>query len=650
MAHKAPVNPEEDRALRQRLRHLSAMFLIFPVIILFRVLFLNVITGEELAALSDRNIHRMVPIDAPRGVIYDRNGEALATNQLLFNVVGQPYRMRRDVMTQSLDMVERITQKSLTAGERDRMLTRAVYANPVPIPSLRNLNAPRAAPILERLSHLPGLSYETVYRRYYPHGPLVSHLLGFVNEYHPDFVARVDGRIPGEFGTFSEGDWMGMLNLELICENYLRGSKGQRMVRQDRYHRILESFAPAPKSRPGQDITLTIDLRLQRRADALLAEVPPSTPQTATARRQANDGETPAKKTPGLVLAMNPQTGAILAMASYPNFDPHRSTAPLGPDEPSSQVNKALAGRYMPGSTFKLVTAYAILKNGFDANREITCGKYYYLPQWRRPFGCTGYHGPVNLSDALQRSCNVYFYTMAFEYLGAERFMEAAFALGFGQPTGIDSTISERNWPLPSPSEIVRGELLNASIGQGKIITTPIQVLRAYAAVANGGYLVRPYVVEKIGDQVVGGLFHEDRATSVTTGMTRAQADYLKHALWRVVNEQRGTAFRQNYPREWNAAGKTSSVQVVGQENTTAWFVGFAPEEKPVISVLIILENVGLGGAFAAPLGKAFLEEYFKYYTLDGRPIDERAPWSEDPLIAEIADRPITRIESSVLP
>ncbi|MCX7044131.1 MAG: penicillin-binding transpeptidase domain-containing protein [Candidatus Sumerlaeota bacterium] len=610
-----PPMPEDDPDLLGRVALLTLFFIVAAFVLLARIVYLNAFMGEDIERLSNENYHSTMSIDAPRGSVFDCQGAPLATNQMTFNVTARAFRLHKEDLARSLHEIADLTGKDITK-ELDALTTRTPGARQKSTLLLTGLSAAQAAPILERKSNLPGIDYESVYRRTYPEGPLAGHILGH--------VGRIDPRVPQELQKMKEGDytgmdWIGKSRLEKVCEGYLRGTKGEKTYRHDAGGRILEEYPAKPPAQPGADIYLTIDMRLQRKAEELL------------------------DKQRGTIIAMDPNTGALLAMMSYPLFDSNHPGAPIALEEPASAICLAYQGGYMPGSAFKLITAYAALKMGVDPSRQVNCIGYMKIPGWKRPFRCDERwgHGAVDMVEGIQKSCNVYFYTLARE-LGANRLMAAAREWGLAARTGLDSAYLERRGSLPDAGHMLPGEILYSAIGQGKVVATPLQMLRAYAALANGGRLVRPHVVAQIVDRRVetppetdenpdasdGEIKHapklinelplpgDDWAASQTVPLLPEWREVIVEGLWRVINTHGGTAYKAKFPKEWDAAGKTSSVERAGGEKTTAWFLCFAPKDKPVIAVLAMLEDVGHGGEFAAPLARDFLKEYFALYPI----------------------------------
>jgi penicillin-binding protein 2 len=349
-----------------------------------------------------------------------------------------------------------------------------------------------------------------------------------------------------------------------------------------------------------------MNLRLQRLADALLE------PHS------------------GVLIVMDPRTGAILTLASKPDYDPNFPMRGI-PSGEASSYNKAIRGRYAPGSTFKIVTAAAGLHHGYDPTVKIHCSGRYRLPNVRRAFHCDlrWGHGPLDLEEAIQRSCNIYFYTWG-DRLGHERLYETARQFGFGQPSGIDLIPTEfetlGDLPPPGTRGIYRGSVVQMGIGQGALISaTPLQILGAYAVLARDGTRVRPHVLDSVISPEGQLLYRHEPEILGRVPLSDAHLDLLREGFFRVVHRQGGTGFNKGFQSRWQVAGKTGSSEVAGQELTDGLFVAYAPAHDPVVAMIGIVEAEGHGGSTALPLIVQLMAEYFEPGT-GVPPVREDAP------------------------
>jgi penicillin-binding protein 2 len=379
---------------------------------------------------------------------------------------------------------------------------------------------------------------------------------------------------------------VGIAQLEKAYEDELRGENGVETVLRDARGRLQRTFVEKA-AKPGRHVVLTLDLDLQTTAMALL------------------EGR------PGVAMLMDLRDGGILAMASWPSFDPDHPF-PTPKDIPTSYLNKAIQEHYLPGSTFKLVTATAAMQSGRSPFREVVCKGEFYLPGWDKPFRCEARygHGPLELADAIKVSCNIYFYTLARD-AGPEALVAMARAYGFGQRTGID-LIGEVPGLLPlRPDHLQPGSVLHLGIGQGPVAVTPLQLLAAYATFANGGESFTPHLLKRV-ESSTGEVIreYEPRSHDAVAMPSRSRQE-IERGLRAVVDSPVGTASDARFPSSWQVAGKTGSAENP-EGGTDAFFVGFAPASHPEVAFLVLLENAGHGGAEAAPVAKKLLNAYFQ--------------------------------------
>ncbi|MCA9771858.1 MAG: penicillin-binding protein 2, partial [Myxococcales bacterium] len=461
---------------------------------------------------------------------------------------------------------------------------------------------------------LPGVEVLVTPRRDYPQGSLFAHTLGYMA-----MINERDLREGSPLVPYPAGAMVGRAGLERIWEDELRGIDGGAQVEVDALQRILRELSRV-EPQPGHSLRVTLDLDLQRSA------------------AEAMEGQR------GAAVAIDPRNGEILAMVSAPSYDPGAFVRGLTPQEWAALVNdpgkpldnKAIRGQYPPGSVFKIVTALAGLREHVtDARRTVYCAGALHFAD--RRFGCwrRGGHGTVALHKALVSSCDVYFYTIGLE-VGVNAIADVARSLGLGQATGIDllgersGLIPTREWKRGHLNEPwYDGETLPVSIGQGFVLTTPLQLALMTSAVANGGTVYSPHIVREVVDasgetirrivpKVVGRL-------EASPGDLRLVQDALKG----VVNEVGGTGARARLPGIV-VAGKTGTSQVISNrprdesdrvrpekeeiplnERDHAWFVAYAPVENPEIAVAVLVEHGGGGGSVAAPIAQKILARHF---------------------------------------
>jgi penicillin-binding protein 2 len=450
----------------------------------------------------------------------------------------------------------------------------------------KNLSMSGITPLMEKENLFPGITIRESLQRRYPLGDAVAHVTGYIGPLPPN---RVDALLEQ---AYNRNDFIGLGGIEKQYEELLRGTDGVQIVVRNARGKVLESNIEQPAI-PGHNIYLSIDSGLQ----------------------QACWKEIQGKH--GVIIAADPRNGEILALASAPSFDPEKPGATL-PDMERSMFNRAIQGRYAPGSTIKPIFAIAALEQGIDPEKRIYCSGKYYLPNWNTPFLCNeGFgHENVNLVRSLEVSCNTYYYTQA-QNLGGSILANYANRYGLGRVTGVDLPFEKGGYiPLGGTSELQRGLLVQFSIGQGKIEVTPLQMVRAFIAVANGGRLYTPHLIRKVLNDKQQPT-RQAQTEFEDMSLSKAHSTRIRNGLFRCVNSSRGTAHRAQFKPEWKAAGKTGSVQNP-RGNVDAWFICFAPYENPNIVLLVMIEDGGLGGRNAAPIAQRLLDSYYS----DRKPTD----------------------------
>lgn len=590
---REPAHDSQERATRLKTPFVTWRLLMLAIVAVAvlgvfaaRLYYLTVLRGPYYYELSENNFLFDRPVSSPRGNIILSGGETVALNRTIYNLEMSPFGMKKGDIAQTIDRLADLMGRPEIKAKAEEVVNKQPRWKSVKL--AQNLDIAAVAPILERIYQLPGVLIDTQYDRDYPYGALLGHLTGYVGPISPE-------QLPGYLERdYLRADLVGKLGAERQFEDALRGAHGREILIRDARGRPRSSKIEEPAKR-GNDVVLTIDLRLQRVCDFLM------------------EGHL------GAAIVMNPADGAILAMVSKPAYDPNFPKR-IGL-EGSSSYDKVLRGRFAPASTFKLITAAAGLGIGKTSDAHVYCGGNFRLPSFKRPFWCDVRwgHGSLDLIEALQKSCNVYFFNWANE-IGRDKMLEAARSFGFGRPTGIDLAPPGREnvgiVGMKDVKKIFYGSVIQMGIGQGALIAvTPLQLVNAYAALANGGKLLRPHVfreersaegklVRAYEPQVLGEL-----------PLTAGQRQILIEGFRRVVQVKGGTAFGVGFRGKWNVAGKTGSAEVHGQELTNGFFVGFAPFDDPKICVLVLIEAEGHGGATAAPIVREIMASYF-----DGKP------------------------------
>lgn len=523
--------------------------------------------GAELRRQSENNRLRWVRSVAPRGRILDRNGRPLATCIPALTVWLIPSEVPRSGWTslQQRCVALGIYPDAATAESLLADCRKNPNYQPVALESGIPINDPRVTRLEEELPFLSGVYLKTEPVRHYPEGALASHVIGYLAEVDAQELARLR-----EVG-YRMGDYIGQVGVERAFEGVLRGTDGGEQVEVDAFGRKVSTLAMTP-ALSGRDLTLTLDLEVQRAAEHALQG------------RQ------------GAAVALDPDTGDILALVSSPSFDLNARGRKRG------EFNKALAGQYPPGSVFKIVTAIAGIET-----RKIQAGNYFYCDGQYHGIRCWKHsgHGALALTGALANSCNVYFMKTA-ELVGVDTLASIARRFGLGSDTVIDDgVLTGKAGLVPDPAWARRagrrwmlGETLQMGIGQSALTITPMQTACVAAAIANGGQLVHPRLLLD-----VGGLARPVNVP-VSLGLHAGTVAAVDRGLRQVV--ETGTA-RQLDPT-MQIAGKTGTAQNHdGSGIDHAWFAGYAPDGHPAIAVAVLVEHGGHGGATAAPIAEAII-------------------------------------------
>ena len=591
---------DSPEAIQRRLPLLAAFIILVIVILFIRLWYLQVLKGEYYHEQAESNRIRPVMLRPPRGVIYDRSGRPLVENELVFDISLIPEDAPNlDATIEKLSAVVKITPDAIRKALEDAADVRTRY-DPVKIRE----EAPwdEVAVVEAHQEDLPGAIIEPEHLRRYPYGGLASHQFGYIGKVSQSQRKKEQTDL---------GMLIGQSGLEKIYDKLLRGVAGRRMIQVNAAGRKVKDLG-IEEPRPGTDIYLTIDLDAQKAAEDGLGSMA------------------------GAVVAMDPNTGEILALTSHPTYDPNLFPRGISPkdwvrlmNDPSHPMyNRAIQSVYPPGSTFKIIVSLAGLESGvIKLDDKVPCKGF--LMSGRHSFRCwkKGGHGSVSFHQALVESCDVYFYTMG-DRIGWDRVAEYARKLGFGSLTGIllpdekPGLIPTTEWKKKRTGEAwYPGDTYINSIGQGYIQVSPIQACQMISVVANGGRFYRPMLLKQTRNRETGDVevFSPEQINSVTLDPKILWE--VRSALAGVVNEPGGTAHKAATPLAI-VAGKTGTAQVIAQkvagrklsEETQdhAWFVAFAPVENPKIAVAVVVEHGGHGGSAAAPIAKKVIEEYLK--------------------------------------
>jgi penicillin-binding protein 2 len=578
------------------------LVLIAFAVLVARLLYLQVIEGKEFRRLSEINSIRLQDIDAPRGLILDNANNILVDNRPSFDL----YIVLRDAkpVDKTLAKVAGLIGEPVEQLEArlKGAKKRGAYA---PLLIKADIGRDMLAGIEVHKFELPGVVVHVVPRRHYIFEQHAAHLLGYMGEINQDEL------LASPYADCKSGDSIGKFGMEKAYEGILRGKRGGRQVEVNANGQVVRVLNTVD-AQPGQNIVMTIDHAVQVRAEELL------------------QGRV------GAAVAIDPNSGRILAMASNPSFDPNMFVVGVTRDQWSGLVsnpfrpleNKAIQAEYPPASTYKIVTALAGLEEGvIDSHSTYYCPGFYRFGN--RAYRCwrKGGHGEVQFNKALAQSCDVYFYQVG-EALGVDRLAKHANALGLGHATGISldresrGLIPTAEWKLKRfgvPWQ--KGETLSIAIGQGFNLVTPLQMAVLAATVGNGGTRYKPYMVQEI--KSIDGQTSSSTTPEVMARLKlKTNTIPLVHqALLEVVNDARGTAY-QSRIKDLPFAGKTGTAQVVGRPSDGdgkaeaslpkdhAWFVCYAPSEKPKIAVAVIIEHGEHGSSAAAPVAREMVRTY----------------------------------------
>jgi penicillin-binding protein 2 len=574
------------------------------VLLMVRVFYLQVIQGEELRRLSDNNCIRLQGIDAPRGLIFDRNGRRLVDNRPAFDVGiiikdARPLEQTLARLAGYLDLDE--------AELRERVARRNGEAAYNPVIIERDISRDTLAVLEAHKFDLPGVVVNVIPRRHYIYETSAAHLLGYLGEISGPELQKA--LFPGS----RAGDFIGKSGVEKAFEKFLKGERGGRQVEVNANGQVVRVLKTV-EATPGKNIFLTIDKELQRKAETLLEGIA------------------------GAAVAMDPFTGEVLAIASSPAFDQNDFVSGLSTEvwdgirsNPFRPLeNKAIQGTYPPASTYKIITAIAGLEEGvIDENTTFYCPGHYRLGN--RTFRCwkRGGHGKLNVVEAIEKSCDVFFYQVG-QKLGVDRLAWYAKACGLGAPAGIDiaheaaGLVPTADWKKQRTGVSWQtGETLSVAIGQGYNLTTPLQMLVLTAAVGNGGIRLRPLILKSLQNPDGETLFSCRPEEIGQLPVSPKTLDIVRRGLWRVVNQKTGTAWVARVAGI-DICGKTGTAQVFSRKknetlftqdrpaylNSHAWFVAYAPADNPRIAVAVIVEHGEHGSSAASPIARELVKTY----------------------------------------
>lgn len=621
---------QQVREFQDRFRYLYAALGLAFIVLTLQLINLQILQGDSLRDASEENRIKRVKIAAPRGMIFDRTRQLLLDNRPAFDLeIVSQYLRDSGKTAETLALISRIIKMPVT--EIENTLERAKHQAPyMPIKLKTDLSRDEMAELKSWQIAMPGVSVEMEIKRTNVYGDVAAHMLGYIGEVSPTELPRLN--TPTQLQRYKLGDSIGKFGLEQKLEDLLRGEDGEEWVEVDalgrrkleKYHGRLIAENKGKPAVPGKNLTLTIDQDLQMAAVQAFGDKV------------------------GSLVAIDPNTGEILAMLSRPSFDPTEFSrgipaalwSKLLENENKPLRDKTIMDHYSPGSVFKTITAIAGLQEGvIDENTKFRCTGSLKLGN--RSYHCWKKegHGDVGVTDALTKSCDVFFYRVAQKLKSVDDIATWAFHLGLGKKTDINLP-RETSGLIPTESwkkrrfgqEWTAGETLSVAIGQSYVLTTALQLANTYASIANGGTFYRPFLIKSV-ETLDGQPVSETKPEILDqTRLSPKTYELVKKGLWGVVNTPNGTAFAQRIPGV-DFVGKTGTVQVMSlaankiyqkcenmkfKQRHHGMFAGFAPVDQPKIAVAVVAEHACHGASGAAPVARAVIKKFLeKYYPND---------------------------------
>lgn len=597
MNRLSPASPFPSRrdSGGTRVIAIAVTVMIGLLVIVGQLWYLQVLEGGHFLDASDKNRTRVRPIAAPRGILFDRHGVPLVDNRPAFTLSLIPRELDRDVERRDAVLGRVASLLHIPFEELVDAVQRVAPESFQPVRIRRGLTLEDVAKVEEWKLELPGVIVEVEPQRAYPTSRFAAHLLGYVREASDEQLKQ---------GRYRRGDMVGQTGLERLLDEFLRGRDGGEQIEVDVMGRPIRMISQT-EPQPGAQVVTTIDRRIQEAAE----------------RAMENNA--------GAVVVMDPRSGDVLAMVSTPAFEIDRFTGTIDrqawvrvvQDPSHPLLNRAIQSQYAPGSVFKIVVAAAGLQEGTITPTDRTyCRGEFHLGAWTFLDWKKEGHGTVDVHKAMVQSCNIFFYQAGLK-VGGSTMAKYAKAFGLGAPTGIDLG-SEKAGLIPEPklrkgrgaAAWMAGDTVNMSIGQGQVLVTPMQVARFMSAVANGGVLWKPRLVQRIERPGKGVVWNDTGRVMGHVELSPVVWAFLRRSLWGVVNEG-GTGGAARLPGI-DVAGKTGTAQMIAKSKSEkgqdhAWFASFAPANDPEVVVVVMAEGGGKGGQVAAPIARKILNTIF---------------------------------------
>ena len=568
------------------------IFIFFGLIL--RMMYLQLYRGDKYAYLAEKNRFKLKKIESPRGKIYDRNGKLVVTNGAGYRLV---YLKERDnnpeivkEISEITDYDEEFIKKRIKNGEifpytRENVL-------------VESLDEETAHKLMEKIIDYPYLQVQTYSKRRYLYDTTASHSIGYVKKISEKEYEKLKDE------GYSPRDIIGKDGLERTYDKELQGEDGYEYIEVNAFNRVQRRVAEEKVPVPGKNLYMTLDMELQQYMEEQFKE----------------------DKRVGAFIAMDPKTGELITMVSYPTYSLNMFSSQIlnedwqkiinDPGRPLT--NKTIAGEYPPGSVFKVVSAISFLENGIDPKEKyLDRNGYYEIGKWRWRAWKAGGHGYVDMKKSIVESANPYYYRLA-DQIGHKSIVETAHIFGLGEKTGIDIP-GEKKGILPDVewkkkvigSGWYKGDTILLSIGQGYLTVTPLQIAVLYAAIANKGYTYSPHLAKSLVDfsgqkvEEILGKKHEIK------NFPKKYYDILNDALIATVAQNNGTT-KILRRKDITVAAKSGSAQNAHSKTTHAWVAGYFPAEDPEIVFTVVLEGAGGGGAMGGAMAKKFIDKYME--------------------------------------
>ncbi len=630
---------------RMRLIFIGVVVFFCFALLISRFIWLQVIKHDDYMLLADENRIDVVPVVPNRGLIMDRNGVILARNYSAYTLEITPSKIKQDMDTLIDNLAELVDIQPKHRKRFRKLLEDSKNFESVPIRT--RLTDDEVARFIAQRFRFPGVDIQARLFRQYPQGDSASHVIGYIGRISQKDAELIDER--EDAANYNGTDYIGKEGLEKSYENLLHGTTGFEQVEVSAGGRAVRTLSRTPPT-SGKNLILSVDIELQKVVEEAFGE-----------RR-------------GALVAIEPETGDVLAFVSKPTYDPNlfvegidqQSWNELNTSEDKPLLNRPLTGAYPPGSTYKPFMALAALELGKRTpNQAIADPGYFTFGNHTFKDDKPGGHGMVDMYKSIVHSCDTYYYMLAND-MGVDAMHDFMKPFGFGQKTGIDlehersgllpsTTWKRKAFKKPAQQRWVSGDTISLGIGQGQNTFTPLQMAHAMATLANNGIVMKPHLVKIIEDPKTKERELTVPKESFRIPLKQENIDIVKNAMVGVVKE--GTSARVFANTEYQSGGKTGTAQVVGLKRNEKYdakrmaprhidhslYIAFAPSDKPKIAIAIIVENGGFGSEAAAPIVRKALD----YYLLGKRPQDKERK-DPQPLPKPQSDMALYRSDNEV--